>query len=133
MLVKIPDQIVHYSRGTPFQSITSVPTEQRAEVISRFNQKNAWGLDRFMDPVYLNQRMEVEEEMRKQFIEMGGAPINRHPIYFFLGRHKGFEKQPMNIGYSIDLSSLSRDIVTFTYGDSLLSFNRDNRALSGAD
>jgi len=128
---QVPDQIVHYSRGEPFRSIMSVPLEELQAVVSNLNESNAWGLNRFKDLKYYNQRREVERSMRAKFIEMGGEPTLSHPIYFFLGRHARFEEHPLNVGYSIELSQLSKKHVSFSYGDTMLSFNDENRKLAG--
>ncbi len=128
----VPDQIVHYNRSQPFRSITSVGAEQIAEVISILDEKNSWGLNRFLDRKYLDQRREVESKMRARFIERGGAPTLTNPLYFFLGRNKRFEEHPSNIGYALNLSDLDKHSVSFSYGDSMFSFHEENRALMGA-
>ena len=69
--------------------------------------------------------------MRLKFIEMGGSPVLLHPIYFFLGCNTRFEEHPLNIGYSIDLSDVQRNTVSFSYGDTMLSFNEENRKFAG--
>ena len=127
----VPNHIVHYSRGEPFCSITSVSPNQVERVINGLNEKNAWGINRFSNSVYYKQRLEVEKAMRSKFIEKGGAPILSHPIYFFLGRNNRFEEHPLNIGYVIDLSDIDMSSISFSYGDTMLSFNEDNRNLSG--
>ncbi len=131
MQSKIPKHIVHYNRGEPFHSITGVPPEQLNAVIEKLDEKNSWGLNRFKNQTYFQQRLEVENHMRLKFIEMGGSPALLHPIYFFLGRNSRFEEHPLNIGYSIDLSDVQRNSVSFSYGDTMLSFNKENRKLAG--
>jgi hypothetical protein len=58
---KVPEQIVHYSRGEPFRTITSVSPDQLDHVISSLDERNAWGLDRFVHTEYLKQRALVVE------------------------------------------------------------------------
>ena len=130
-MIKISSFITHYSRGEPFRSITSVGQENWAEIIKDLNETNAWGLSRFSDPNYLEDRLIAEKKMRKEFISKGGKPELDHPIYFFLGRHKGFESHKSNVGYAINLKDILKDSVSFTYGDSMLSFIDKNRLLSG--
>jgi hypothetical protein len=122
---------VHYSRAEPFRSITAAPTVELQVLINSLNESNSWGLSRFADPNYLSQRLDVEARMRERFFEMGGVPVLAHPIYFFLGRNKRFEEHPLNIGYEVDLSNLDRNQVSFSYGDTMLSFNEENRRLAG--
>ncbi|MGE3757158.1 MAG: hypothetical protein AB7H97_05345 [Pseudobdellovibrionaceae bacterium] len=127
----IPSFIAHYSRGEPFRTITSLPHDLRSSAISNFTETTAWGLNRFSDPEYLVRRLEVEKHIRNQFIEKGGNPDLNHPIYFFLGPHRGFEQHPLNKRYEIHLEDLCKDSITFTYGDTMLSFFDDYRKLSG--
>lgn len=128
----IPNQIVHYSRGEPFRSITSVGREQIQQVVSKLDDKRAWGLARFSDPKYISQRFETEKILRQRFIEIGGRPTLHNPIYFFLGRHPIFESHDSNIGYSIELKDIDPYSVSFTYGDSMFSLIEENRELASA-
>ena len=127
----IPKFIVHYSRGEPFLSITSLPKNNLSQTIQKLTEANAWGLNRFSDPHYLNQRIETESLVRNSFIAKGGEPQLIQPIYFFLGRNNRFEEHQLNKGYSIELQKISFKSISFTYGDSMLAFNEMNRTLSG--
>lgn len=129
--LEVPDVIVHYSRSEPFRSMSSVPSNQWAVAIKDLSETNAWGMSRFSDPDYLPRRLEVEKHIRNEFIKKGGKPELDHPLYFFLGRHNGFEKHPRNIGYVIQLKDIRSDAISFTYGDSLLAYNEDYRSQSG--
>lgn len=127
----IPDFIIHYSRSEPFRSMSGVPHQRLPEVLKELNETNAWGISRFSDPEYLQRRMAVEERLRKEFISKGGKPTLSHPIYFFLGRNEQFEKQDRNKAYRIRLADLPANSVSFTYGDSMFSFDEDYRRLKG--
>ncbi len=131
MKSKILDYIVHYSRAEPFRSLTSVPADQLYAVLNNLNEKVAWGLNRFSDSNYFQQRLDVENRMRSEFIAMGGEPVLSHPTYFFLGRNPRFEEVSLNIGYMIELSSIDIKSISFSYGDTMLSFNQENRKLAG--
>lgn len=128
---KFPDFITHYSRSEPFRSMTSIPFEKRHEVIQKLTEKTTWGLNRFLHPTYLDQRLEVEKQLRQEFILRGGKPELQFPYYFFLGRNSKFEENKNNKAYIIHLDDLPQGSITFTYGDSLLAHNRENRSLSG--
>jgi hypothetical protein len=52
----IPDFIVHYARGTPFLSITSLEPDLRAKTLSQLSEQSAWGINRFSDTEYLARR-----------------------------------------------------------------------------
>lgn len=127
----VPDFIVHYSRGEPFRSITSVDHADLSGVIEKLNETNAWSLARFSDQKYLSQRHDAEERMRSRFIEIGGQPVLKNPIYFFLGRHTRFEEHKKNVGYLIYLQDIDPRSISFTYGDSMFCFNVENRRQGG--
>ncbi len=127
----IPDFILHYSRDEPFRSITNVAPHQLEVVINGLNEKNTWGINRFSDLTYLMQRLEVEKIMHAQFIENGGKPELSNPVYFFLGSNIRFEEHPLNVAYAIKLSKLNKNQISFSYGDTMLSFNEENRKQSG--
>ncbi len=78
--VKIPNFITHYSRGKPFQSLSSLGKSNWTDVITTLNETNAWGLSRFRDPEYLPSRIQTEKLIRHKFQEIGGRPILEHPI-----------------------------------------------------
>lgn len=126
-----PKFIIHYNRGEPFRCITNYPQDQWQSIIEKLNSTNAWGLNRFSDPQYLKQRVLAESEVRKAFIAKGGKPHLEQPIYFFLGSNKRFEEHKLNKGYKINLVDLAPEQVSFTYGDSMLGFIKENRDLSG--
>jgi len=79
----------------------------------------------------LIQRREIERQLRKQFIEIGGRPVLESPIYFFLGRNHRFEENKRNVGYMIFLRDLDPDIISFSYGDSMFCFHEENRSQAG--
>lgn len=127
----IPDFITHYSRGKPFQSITSLPQTEWEQALATLNETNAWGLNRFKDQEYLSKRVQTENKIKDLFKAVGGVPEIDHPTYFFLGSNSRFEEHPANKAYKILLDSLPESSVSFTYGDSLLAFDETYRDLSG--
>lgn len=128
---QISNFIVHYSRGEPFRSITSVCRADVGGVIGKLNETNAWGLARFSDEKYLAQRYDTEAQLREQFIKIGGQPVLDNPIYFFLGRNARFEQHEKNLGYLIYLRDIDPRSISFTYGDSMFCFDKDNRRQAG--
>ena len=133
MSLNLPaDVIVHYSRSIPLRSITDVDHLERLNILESLSDENAWGRSRFPDPQYLKQRFEVEDKLRRQFLQLGDRPILQCPIYFFLGRNDQFEKQEMNIGYAIDLKEIDPSFLSYTYGDSLFCLIKENRKMAGS-
>lgn len=129
----IPDFITHYSRGEPFLSLSSVAKDNLQSVLNLLNESNAWGLNRFSDPVYLKQRILIEQKIRYQLITKGGKPELDHPVYFFLGRNARFEEHKKNIGYKINLKDIPLGAMSFTYGDSMFSLNDEYRKKLGGE
>lgn len=129
--MEIPDFITHYNRSEPFRSLSSVPLEKLVTVLNEMNETNVWGAARFSDPEYLKRRATVEREIRQKFIEKGGKPDLDNPIYFFLGKNAQFEKHERNKAYLIRIKDLPKDTVSFSYGDSMISYNEDYRLLKG--
>jgi hypothetical protein len=105
----IPNFIVHYNRGEPFRSITSLAPDSVDEVLKKL--------------------------LRDQFIKIGGKPILKNPIYFFLGRHSRFEEHDRNLGYMlgymVSLGDIDPHAISFSYGDSMFCFNEENRLAAG--
>lgn len=130
-LKTIPEIIVHYSRGEPFRSLTAVPHGQRDAIVGAMSEANAWGIARFSDPKYLAQRFEVERRLRAEFIDKGGRPRLENPVYFFLGNHAGFETHGLNKKYVLRLDEIPSEVISFTYGDSMLAYAEENRLISG--
>lgn len=126
-----PDFIVHYNRGKPFRSITSLDDSALNRVLRSLNEENSWGLARFSNHLYLSQRREIERSLRMRFIENGGRPILENPIYFFLGRNPRFEENTRNIGYALRLGDLDPRTISFSYGDSMFCFHEGNRQQAG--
>jgi hypothetical protein len=129
--MQIPDFVIHYSRGTPFQSITSLSGVDSAKIIENLSETETWGISRFRDQNYLPRRLEVEKILREKFLSKGGKPILSNPIYFFLGRNANFERHKCNTGHRIALRDLPPDSISFTYGDSLLAHCEEYRSQSG--
>ena len=69
--------------------------------------------------------------MRAEFLKKGCNPTDEFPIYFVLGKSPWLEKnKPQKVEgmeISIPLAYLSRDDVSFTYPDSMISlwFSKD--------
>ena len=111
--------------------MSAVPKEKLPEILREMDETKAWGLSRFSDSEYLERRVVIEQKIRDAFIAKGGKPVLKFPIYFFLGRNNQFEKYEANKGYVIRLSDLPTDAVSFTYGDSMFSLNKDYRNEKG--
>ncbi|TNE85977.1 MAG: hypothetical protein EP330_23875 [Deltaproteobacteria bacterium] len=123
----IPDFVTHYARGEPFRSVTAAGSEGWAKAVAALDEDNAWGLARFRDPHYLPRRAAVEARMRAELVVAGGAPQLVYPHYAFLGARPSWER-PGTRSYRIALADIPPGAVSFTVGDSLLTWDPDYRA-----
>ena len=124
----IPDIITHYSRGQPFRSITSAAAADWPEIVAEMTEQNTWCRGRFGDPNYLSRRVGVERRLRDWFVSTGGQPRVRHPFYCMVGRGKDAGQRPGTRAYVVPLSAIPTDALSFTFGDSLVCLDGDNRA-----
>ncbi len=77
------------------------------------------------------KRYERDRKLRDMFIEHGGHPQRKNPVYMFLGEHRPWETAYENPAViKIPLNEFDPLTVSFTYGD---SFAVLNPALFGAE
>jgi hypothetical protein len=69
--------------------------------------------------------------LRRRFVERGGNPVLKNPIYFFLGRSARFEESERNIGYYLRLQDIDSSSISFTYGDSMFCCSAQTRRQAG--
>lgn len=113
----VPAYCSHYfeKEKGPFLNILEV--EEKIEVFDdgTFNASRP--------PDYLQTRKVVEQWLYQAFIEKGGKPKLRHPRYLTVGECKwilGWYRNGKEI--KIPVSALPRDAVSFTYPDSIVSY-----------
>lgn len=125
-----PSLVTHYSRGEPFGSITRVPRESWAAVVAGLTEATMWGLARFADPDYLHRRLAVEAILRRAFVAAGGEPEFEQPAYAVVGRSAKWERQrsPGMYAHVVSLARFPSTGVSFTFGDSLLTWDPRYRA-----
>ncbi len=114
----------YYSPPGPLKSITELSDERVAQVISSTNEKTSiyhYRLTLFPD--YVSHRRNIEIIMRNQLIEKGGKPERQTPFYFILGQNSDFvDKNPGCQILVVDPKKLDRDIISFTFCDSLFAY-----------
>jgi hypothetical protein len=109
----------------PFQSLSSLCTNEALKIIGKFDPESALVYRRFKQPEkYLSERRVVEEWIRNEFLKKGGQPENLFPYYLVLGTssyiYEGYNKQCSKI--EISLSDLDLNKVSFTFPDSMVSY-----------
>ena len=117
----IPDYLYHYyeiSNG-PFQNITQVGFEKAIEIQSKILE--GWNSKR--PPNYIELRFALERKLKDQFISKGGKPNRDAPFYFTLGECEWVKSWYISPGViKIHLSDLNPEHISFTYPDSMVSF-----------
>ena len=121
------DYLYHYYRkGTlPFQTITDMNFSTIEEYVC-YSQKKGLIKEEYFDYTYFERRLYYETIMRQQFIQIGGVPIRKHPMYCTLGYGKMFNQHRNKEFVRIPIHKLNLKTVSFTYGDSFPTYNVEN-------
>ncbi len=103
----------------PFRNITEHGYEKakgiQRQILKGWNSKRPGN--------YIELRLSLEERVKKQFISKGGKPSRNDPFYFTLGACEWAKSWYENPGIiKIPLSSFRPEHVSFTYPDSMVSF-----------
>ena len=83
------------------------------------------------DGKYMYWRRIVEDNIRAAFIEKGGTPIRKNPLYFILSEsHENIEeyKEWFEIPdyIEIDINNINLNCVSFSYGDSFIEHHPEH-------
>ena len=126
------NKIYHYylpDRG-PFLSLSDLPDEADnpifKELLTRHKQVSSY--NRRYGVEYLKTRKIVEEKLRTLFVERGGCPNKKHPIYFTLGESTWFKKlNAEHAELSIPISKLPEYAVSITFPDSYIAMTDQSK------
>ena len=117
----IPEYLYHYfeRNNGPFQNITKDGVEKAIRIQSEISE----GLNSKRPPDYVELRFALEKRLKEQFISKGGKPNRDDPFYFTLGECEWAKSWYINPGVvKIPLSAFSAEHISFTYPDSMVSF-----------
>lgn len=111
-----------YNIRDPFLKITNIQSDNVQEYL-KLIKDNSLAV-RTYNTEYINNRLLSEKIMREKFIEKGGKPVLEHPHYFVLENCDYWFYQEKNNVASLAINSnmFPKDIVSFTYGDSVPTF-----------
>lgn len=120
-----------YDIKEPFSKITDIDSSDEQEYLNFINNK--FLASRTYNIDYIKKRIATEEEMRAQFIAKGGKPKLKHPNYMVLENcdYWFYDVKNMFASMVLDSSLFPRDVVSFTYGDSIPTF--DDTFLDGRE
>jgi hypothetical protein len=109
----------------PFLNLSALSEDELKNVLEELREKTKRGESKrvFMD-WYVDQRKETEKRIVKEFISKGGKPEKKYPHYFILGESIIQKSTTANMKeIIIPLSEISSEIISFTYPDSMASFD----------
>ena len=114
-----PTFLTHYYEcaGGPFRNLSHLPLPEAEHILAQIRQQGGVFASQRADD-YLLIRCQLEERVRRLFVEKGGRPRLTRPHYMILGICpwlKGWYIEGCEV--CIPLSCFSPDIVSFTYGD----------------
>lgn len=106
----------------PFLKITDIQSDNVQEYLNLV-KNNSLAVKTY-NSEYLNNRLYAEKIMKEEFIKKGGKPVLDHPHYFVLENcDNWFYQSKDNVAsLAIDSNKFSKNIVSFTYGDSVPTF-----------
>ncbi len=123
-------QIVNYCHPNckPLQNIMRLPKNEAfalAYAMAEQN-KNTTAFYRFADfEHYYPERLKTDKLLRHRFIELGGKPLETHPLSFVLQGSEYLNAWfDHGIITTIPLRRIPSDFISFTYGDSQSSLKR---------
>ena len=128
-----PEFITHYYLPSkkPFLSLSELegntehPIFQEMLNLHKTNQNynRRYGLN------YLRTRTSVEEKLRALFINHGGMPKSKYPIYFVLGESKWFKHlNSEHVEIKIPITDLPSKSVSLTFPDSYIAMTNENKS-----
>mgnify|MGYP000863908596 CR=1 FL=1 len=115
----VPNFLCHYYEAElgPFLNLSDLPIREAEEIQERIRREGRVFASK-RSPDYLKIRRELEDRVRRMFIEKGGKPQRERPHYLVVGECPWlltWYKCGQELRVPIDL--FSGDIVSFTYGD----------------
>jgi hypothetical protein len=124
------DFLIHFYKigERPFRSLSALSDWDAVKIMQTLYVEGSVFWERFKDPaLYLQQRRQVEEWLRHDFIAKGGKPVEPYPIYMMLGKSKWVLEAPDPVTLAttaeiqLPLSIFKECEVSFTYPDSMIS------------
>lgn len=124
--------IVNYchSNCTPLRNIMRLPKDEAFALAYKMAEqnKNTTAFYRFADfENYYPRRLQTDKLLYTRFIELGGRPLQEHPLSFVLQGSDYLNGWFDNgIVTTIPLNRVSSKHISFTYGDSMATLERQS-------
>ena len=122
--------IVNYchSSCTPLLNIMRLPKDEAFALAYKMagQNKDTTAFYRFADfENYYPRRLQTDKLLYARFVELGGKPLQEHPLSFVLQGSAYLNDWFDNgIATKIPLNSISSNHISFTYGDSMASLKK---------
>ncbi|MEL7001229.1 MAG: hypothetical protein AAFN93_00700 [Bacteroidota bacterium] len=119
--IQMPEYLYHYYEleNGPFRNITRNKLERAKEIQNSISV----GINSKRPPNYIELRFALEKRLKDAFTIKGGQPTRDDPFYFTLGECDWLKSMYSNPGVvKIPLANLDFKYLTFTYPDSMVSF-----------
>src|SRR5215468_816913 len=116
----IPDVVTHnYDPGGVFLgNLCDLPPAEAESVLQAIRESGK----RLVKPNYLTRRLNAEAWLMGERQRLLGPTRRERPIYFFLGNFADGKDLSRPCSLVMPLRLLPRDVVTFTYPDSMASY-----------
>lgn len=115
----------YYDKDTgPFKNLSNLSDKKANEILDdiRLNKPESFISKR--SNTYMKDRRYYEEILKNEFLKKGGKIELNSPNYFIVGESKWLESWYINPRYiKIDIDTLDKDYISFTYGDSHPTFS----------
>lgn len=129
--MKIDDlYIVNYCHPscTPLLNIMRLPKDEAFALAYKMagQNKDTTAFYRFADfDNYYPRRLQTDKLLHARFVELGGKPLQEHPLSFVLQGSAYLNDWFDNgIVTKIPLNRIASDYISFTYGDSMASIKK---------
>jgi hypothetical protein len=121
------DYLTHYYNTVPFRSLSALSKSEALRVMEDLCDDSPF-FERFKEPIaYWDNRLETENWLRDSFIQKGGKPKVKYPLYAVLGSAAWIENYSFSAGFAVDkvqipVSIFNENEISFTFPDSMVSF-----------
>ncbi len=125
--------LVHYCHPNckPFQNIMRLPKEEAFKFAGKMAAENpdTTAFYRFADfENYYPRRQKTDEILYRNFIAMGGKPVEEYPLSFVLEGGDSLQEWFGNgTVYRIPLCNVPSEAVSFALGDSCVQYERNGK------